>query len=170
MGRVDYYQDPNAPRANSLVPAASAVVVDDAGRLILQRRSDNDLWALPGGAMEIGESVAGTVVREVREETGLDVRPEYVIGVYTDPDHVFAYDDGEVRQEYSVHCLHGCRRVAADQRRVDRTGQLHAGGSRGPAVASTYSGTHPRLLSCVKDFGQFPVVLLVRLLCGSGTR
>jgi ADP-ribose pyrophosphatase YjhB (NUDIX family) len=102
MGRVDYYQDADAPQANSLVPAASAVVVDQAGKLILQRRADNDLWALPGGAMEIGESVAEAVVREVREETGLDVRPEYVIGVYTDPAHVFAYDDGEVRQEYSV--------------------------------------------------------------------
>lgn len=102
MGRVDYYDDPNAPAANSLVPAASAVVTDDAGRIVLQRRSDNDLWALPGGGMEIGESLAETVVREVYEETGLQVEPRYVVGVYTDPKHVFAYDDGEVRQEYSV--------------------------------------------------------------------
>lgn len=102
MGRIDFYDDPTAPTANSLVPAASAVVMDDAGRVLLQRRRDNGLWALPGGAMDVGESVAETVVREVREETGYEVEPRYVVGVYSDPKHVFAYDDGEVRQEFSV--------------------------------------------------------------------
>jgi 8-oxo-dGTP pyrophosphatase MutT (NUDIX family) len=112
VGRTDYYDDPNAPPANSLVPAASAVVVDDEGRILLHRRRDNDLWALPGGVMEAGESIAGTAVREVREETGYDVEPLYVIGVYSDPKHVFAYDDGEVRQELSV-CI-ACRVVSGD--------------------------------------------------------
>jgi len=102
LGRIDYYQDPYAPAPNSLVPAASAIVIDTQGRIVLQRRADNDLWALPGGAMDLGESLAETIVREVREETGLDVQPRYIVGVYTDPAHVFAYDDGEVRQEYSV--------------------------------------------------------------------
>jgi 8-oxo-dGTP pyrophosphatase MutT (NUDIX family) len=87
-------------------------VVDSDGRILLQRRSDNDLWALPGGGMELGESLAITVIREVLEETGLDVEPLYVIGVYSDPDHVFAYDDGEVRQEYSV-CV-ACRLTGGD--------------------------------------------------------
>ena len=102
MARIDYYDDPDAPRANSLVPAASAVVVDPAGRVLLHRRRDNDLWALPGGGMQPGESIGDTAVREVKEETGYDVRPLYIIGVYSDPKHVFAYDDGEVRQEFSV--------------------------------------------------------------------
>jgi 8-oxo-dGTP pyrophosphatase MutT (NUDIX family) len=102
VSRIDYYNDPASPPANRLVPAASAVVVDDTGRILLHRRRDNDLWALPGGVMEVGESIAATAVREVREETGYDVRPLYVIGVYSDPKHVFAYDDGEVRQEFSV--------------------------------------------------------------------
>jgi 8-oxo-dGTP pyrophosphatase MutT (NUDIX family) len=52
--------------------------------------------------MEAGESIADTAVREVQEETGLVVRPLYLVGVYSDPRHVFAYDDGEVRQEFSV--------------------------------------------------------------------
>ena len=112
MGRTDFYDDPDAPPANSLVPAASAVVVDDAGRILLHRRRDNNLWALPGGVMEAGESIAGTAVREVREETGYDVRPLYVIGVYSDPKHVFAYDDGEVRQEFSV-CI-ACQLMGGD--------------------------------------------------------
>lgn len=104
MGRVDYYDDPTAPLANSLVPAASAIVTDAHGRILLHRRRDNEMWALPGGVMELGESLGACAVREVREETGLEVEPVGVVGIYSDPKHVFAYDDGEVRQEFSV-CL-----------------------------------------------------------------
>lgn len=102
MGRRDFYDDPNAPAPNSLVPAASAIVVDDKGRILLHRRRDNELWALPGGKMELGETLAGCAVREVEEETGLDVEVTTIVGTYTDPRHVFAYDDGEVRQEFSI--------------------------------------------------------------------
>jgi ADP-ribose pyrophosphatase YjhB (NUDIX family) len=109
MGRVDYYDDPDAPAANSLVPGGSAVVADEAGRVLLQRRADSGRWALPGGTMEIGETLAQAVVREVREETGLAVEPTRIVGIYSDPKHVFAYDDGEVRQEFNV-CL-ACRVV-----------------------------------------------------------
>ena len=105
MARRDYYDDPTAPAANSLVPAASAVVVDDGGGIILQRRRDNEMWALPGGVMELGESVAACAIRETREETGLDVEVVGIVGVYSDPKHVFAYDDGEVRQEFSICVL-----------------------------------------------------------------
>ncbi len=108
--RIDHYRDPEAPAATAIVVGASAVVVDEDGRFVLHRRADNGLWALPGGAMELGESLAGTVVREVREETGLEVEPRYIVGVYSDPAHVIEYGDGEVRQEYSV-CV-ACRRVA----------------------------------------------------------
>jgi 8-oxo-dGTP pyrophosphatase MutT (NUDIX family) len=102
VARKDYYDDPNAPAPNSIVAAASAIVINEEGDILLHRRTDNGLWALPGGAMELGESIAETVVREVHEETGLRVTPKYVIAVYSDPGHVFAYTDGEVRQEFSV--------------------------------------------------------------------
>ena len=102
--RVDYYHDPEAPTANSLVVGGSAVVVNDEGCILLQRRSDSGSWALPGGAMDIGETFAQSVIREVKEETGFDVRIERIIGIYSDPGHVFAYDDGEVRQEFNI-CL-----------------------------------------------------------------
>ena len=97
MARLDYFNDSNAPKPNSIVPSASAIVTNDEGKILLHRRSDNDLWAVPGGAMDIGESIGETVVREVKEETGLDVKPEYIIGVYTNPKHVIAFSDGEVR-------------------------------------------------------------------------
>ena len=102
MGRRDYYDDPNAPKPNSLVPAASAIVVDEDGRILLHRRRDNNMWALPGGKMEFGETLAGCAIREVKEETGLEVEVTGIVGIYTDPKHVFAYDDGEVRQEFSI--------------------------------------------------------------------
>ncbi|MFD4571567.1 NUDIX domain-containing protein [Streptomyces sp. NPDC058417] len=102
MGRRDYEDDPAAPRANSLVPAASAVVTDEAGRVLLQRRVDNGTWALPGGALHIGESLPECAVRETREETGIDVEVVGIVGTYSNPRHVFAYDDGEVRQEFSI--------------------------------------------------------------------
>jgi len=122
VGRVDYYNDPNAPAANSLVPAASAIVTDSEGRILLHRRSDNDMWALPGGVMELGESLADCAVREVREETGLEVEVVGVVGVYSDPKHVFAYDDGEVRQEFSI-CFE-CRVLDGDLAISDESKEL----------------------------------------------
>ena len=114
MTRTDYYHQPDAPRANSLVPGASAIVADGEGRIVLLRRSDNGRWALPGGVMNIGESIAHAVAREVREETGLQVEPKRIVGIYSDPGHVFAFDDGEVRQQFSI-CF-ACRLVGGEIR------------------------------------------------------
>jgi len=122
MARVDYYHDPSAPRANSLVVGSSAIVVDDRSRLLLQRRSDSGNWALPGGVMEIGETLAQSLIREVREESGLEVAVRRIVGVYSDPGHVFAYDDGEVRQEFSI-CIAceiagGSLRISAESTQI----------------------------------------------------
>jgi ADP-ribose pyrophosphatase YjhB (NUDIX family) len=102
VGRIDYIDDPNAPKANSVVPSVVAIVQDDEGRVLLIHKTDNNLWALPGGGHEIGESITDTVIREVKEETGYDVEVEAITGTYTNPNHVMAYDDGEVRQQFSI--------------------------------------------------------------------
>jgi len=102
MGRKEYYDDPAAPTPNSLVPAATVFVQDDSGRVLMIQRSDNGLWSLPGGAMEIGESIAECGERETLEETGYRVRVNDVIGIYSDPKSVIEYDDGEVRQQFAV--------------------------------------------------------------------
>jgi 8-oxo-dGTP pyrophosphatase MutT (NUDIX family) len=70
------------------------------------QRSDNGLWALPGGAQDIGETTREAAIREVEEETGISVEITGVSGIYSDPRHVIAYDDGEVRQEFSI-VFHG---------------------------------------------------------------
>ena len=102
MARTEYFDDPDAPKPNSLVVAASAVVTNDQGHILLQRRRDNGLWALPGGGMEMTDSLPGTAIREVKEETGLDIEITGLVGTYTDPRHVIAYSDGEVRRQFNV--------------------------------------------------------------------
>jgi 8-oxo-dGTP pyrophosphatase MutT (NUDIX family) len=105
MGRVEYWNDPAAPKANSLVPACGVLAVDDQGAILLQRRRDTGQWALPMGKMEIGESPTECAIRETREETGVDVVVTGIVGIYSDPRHLVAYTDGEVRQEYEVTLL-----------------------------------------------------------------
>src|SRR5262245_22316146 len=67
------------------------------------RRSDNGNWAVPGGAMDLGESLPETAVRETFEETGIEAEVTGLVGIYTDPRHVIVYtSNDEVRQEFSV--------------------------------------------------------------------
>lgn len=61
------------------------VVIDDRGRILLERRRDNGMWGLPGGAIEPGESVSDTALREIKEETGLNIRITGLLGVYSEP-------------------------------------------------------------------------------------
>ncbi|HNS53054.1 MAG TPA: NUDIX domain-containing protein [Anaerolineae bacterium] len=70
-----------------LVVGGSAIVRDGAGRVLLIRRGDNGRWALPGGMMEPGERIAECVVRETREETGVEVEVVRLVGIYSDPAH-----------------------------------------------------------------------------------
>ena len=78
-------------------PGVSAILLTSQG-LLLERRTDNGLWGLPGGSVEPGESVSEAIVREVREETGLEVAPIRVVGVYSSPAHgqIVTYPDGNV--------------------------------------------------------------------------
>lgn len=101
--RIDYYDDPEAPSPNSMVPAVNVAVTDDAGHILFIRRSDNDNWALPGGGIDLGESLVEAAIRETREETGVECEITGLVGIYTDPRHVILYtSNGEARQECSI--------------------------------------------------------------------
>jgi ADP-ribose pyrophosphatase YjhB (NUDIX family) len=101
--RIDYLDDPNAPAPTSVVPSANVVVVNDDGAILLIRRTDNGNLALPGGGMDLGESITQAAVREVKEETGVDVEITGLVGIYSNPRHIIEYtSDSEVRQEFSV--------------------------------------------------------------------
>jgi 8-oxo-dGTP diphosphatase len=71
--------DSQSPRHSVSV---SGIVIDDHGRALLIRRRDNGRWEPPGGVLELGESIHDGLRREVREETGLDVEPIALSGVY----------------------------------------------------------------------------------------
>jgi 8-oxo-dGTP pyrophosphatase MutT (NUDIX family) len=105
VGRVEYWNDPAAPKANTLVPACGVLAVDEHGAILLQRRRDTGQWALPMGKMEIGETPTECAIRETREETGVIVEVVGIVGIYSDPRHIVAYSDGEVRQEYELTLL-----------------------------------------------------------------
>jgi 8-oxo-dGTP pyrophosphatase MutT (NUDIX family) len=84
-------------------PARAAAVTNAAGEVLLIRRSDNGNWAVPGGAIDLGESLVQAAVRETREETGIDCEVTGLVGIYTDPKHVILYtSNGEARQEFSI--------------------------------------------------------------------
>ncbi len=121
MARIDYLQDPDAPKANSIAIAASAFVLDDAERLLMIRRTDSGLHALPGGRHELGESMTATAVRETEEETGVTIEVTGLIGIYSNPEHVVAFTDGEIRQEFSI-CFRG-KAVAGHPRPSDESSE-----------------------------------------------
>lgn len=102
MARTEHFNNPDAPQPNSIVVAVTVHVVDDQGRVLLIRRTDNGLWALPGGAQDFGEYIAETAVRETEEEAGITVEVVDVVGIYTNPNHLVEFSDGEVRQQFSI--------------------------------------------------------------------
>lgn len=97
-----------------LQPGVAAVIINADGHVLLQLRSDDRTWGLPGGAMEPGEEPAETLVREVREETALEVVPERIVGVYGGPDFRVRYPNGDEAAILSV--TFACRPVAGEPR------------------------------------------------------
>ncbi|NTU63848.1 MAG: NUDIX domain-containing protein, partial [Chloroflexi bacterium] len=77
-----------------IVMGAGAVIFDDRQRVLLGLRGDNRLWGIPAGQMELGETPAGTAIRETYEEIGLQVRVKKLLGVYTGADALHGYPDG----------------------------------------------------------------------------
>jgi 8-oxo-dGTP pyrophosphatase MutT (NUDIX family) len=101
--RIDYFDDPDAPRPTRIVPAVAVAVVNDTGQLLMIRRTDNDQWAIPGGQQEVGETPVEAARREVHEETGIRCEITGLVGIFSNPRNVIEYtSNGEVRQEFSI--------------------------------------------------------------------
>lgn len=81
------------------------IILDDEHRILLERRSDNGLWGLSGGAVEPGETILNAAIREAKEETNLDIKITGMLGVYSDPadGRIVTYpDNGDVRHLVDV--------------------------------------------------------------------
>jgi 8-oxo-dGTP diphosphatase len=128
------------------VPCVGAVVQDDAGRLLLIRRGhepSRGLWSLPGGRVEPGESLEAAVVREVREETGLDVRVGAAVGSVRIPAGAVVYDV----TDFACTPLDAAEPVAGDD--ADAVAWVDAAGLDGLACT-------PRLVQTLRGWGVLP--------------
>ncbi len=103
-----------------ILPGATALIRDESGRMLLVRRIDTGLWMFPGGLLELGESLAGTAIRETREETGLQIRPLRVRGIFGG--HRVVYPQGDVLYPISTwfECSIRSGSLRADAEEVDR--------------------------------------------------
>lgn len=107
------------------LPSVSVLVVDDTGRIMLVRHAGHDEgWAVPGGAVEIGESPARAAVREIREETGVDIGEPRLLDVLSGPDFEVTYPNGDrvayVTAVYQAELIGGT--PAPDQDEISEIG------------------------------------------------
>ena len=81
-----------------LQDGAAAIIVNDKGQILLQSRTDNERWGLPGGCQELGERFEETVIREVKEETNLDITEDNLelIGIIAGGTRRKEYPNGDV--------------------------------------------------------------------------
>ena len=94
---------PRLGKEGKLRLGCSAMICDQQGKILLTRRADNGQWCLPGGRMEPGESAAEACEREVFEETGLRVQVKRLVGVYSHPDQLVIYPDGNKAHIVALH-------------------------------------------------------------------
>ncbi|WBW97453.1 NUDIX hydrolase [Oceanirhabdus sp. W0125-5] len=97
------------------MPAAGAAIINENNEILLQRRTDNKCWGIPGGSMELGETFEETAVREVKEETGLDVNRLELFNIFSGEDLHYVYPNGD--EVYITTAVFLCNDYSGDLRR-----------------------------------------------------
>jgi ADP-ribose pyrophosphatase YjhB (NUDIX family) len=91
-------------KIDDIRPGVAVIIMDEEKRVLLQKRSDVGLWGIPSGHVEPGETVAEAAIREVQEETNLQIHILKLVGVYSEPNsQVFKYPNGRM-----VHFITTC--------------------------------------------------------------
>jgi ADP-ribose pyrophosphatase YjhB (NUDIX family) len=104
---LDYIKALRARVGNTkiIVPGVRALIFDAAGQVLLEHQRVFASWALPHGCVDLGESASAALVREVKEETGLDVLRAEPFGMYTDPKYSVIYPNGDEVQTFTIAFL-----------------------------------------------------------------
>lgn len=95
-----------------LVPSVSAIIINDAGKILLAFHLDRQVWGTIGGAIDPFEKPEEAVIREVKEETGLTVEVERLVGVFSGPEFLVEYPNGDRTVYLAVAYL--CRIIAGE--------------------------------------------------------
>ena len=103
-------------RQPMLSAGATAVVIKD-NKILLNLRSDTNTWGIPGGAIELGETLEETATRELKEETNLDCNSFILLNVFSGKDFYFKYPNGD--ELYSVVALYLANDVSGELKITD---------------------------------------------------
>jgi ADP-ribose pyrophosphatase YjhB (NUDIX family) len=100
-----YYRDRAAPTVNRPLRLGVVAIIEHDGALLVERRSDTGTWGLLGGGLEANETLVEAVAREVREESGLEVRSTEFFGTFSDPTRIVSYPEGSVSRVVTIAYL-----------------------------------------------------------------
>lgn len=93
-----FYKNPEAPKPNQpIIPSIHGVIINNSSEILLHKREDSPIWAIPGGKIELDESIEQCLRREMKEELGVEVFAERLLGIYTDPSYILALGDNVQR-------------------------------------------------------------------------
>lgn len=107
-----YYKDSNAPKPNRPNHIGTSVIIEWNNKILMEHRADSDTWAIIGGGLKIDETLEECAVREVFEETGIQLTEQDIelYGIYDDPSRIASYPDGNVLRVitivYKVELIH----------------------------------------------------------------
>lgn len=135
------------------VAVSGFVFSADTTRILLVERRDNGRWSLPSGSMEAGESIAEACAREVLEETGLETEIVRIVGVYSDPNCIVVYPDGNrfqtVEIDLEMRIVGGALKTSSETSRVEYLSIAEL-----DSVDLMESET-PRVLAALSSEGQY---------------
>jgi len=93
-----YYKNNKAPKPNRPNSMGTSAIIEYNGKVLLEKRTDSNRWALIGGGLNIDESLEQCIIREIKEETALDIDEKslYFWKIYSDPSRISEYPDGNI--------------------------------------------------------------------------
>lgn len=90
MIEIHYHKEKPEKPNQPWLPSVHGVVLNNNNAILVHRREDHPFWALPGGKINPGESIVDCLKREMKEETGLEVFPEKLLGVFSSPEYLLS--------------------------------------------------------------------------------